>query len=80
MDLRSLVIYTRLPEMFDHYLNMINMSIITENGYSFSGCQAYIDSVNIDYDAKMFWELMNYFLSVHNSLFRQKVRHKSKEK
>lgn len=79
VDLRSITLYTKLPELWELFQKIIAISPMNEIGFTMVGA----DSILRDYDKESlqishnnFWKVMIYFLSRVNDKFmeRKKMR------
>lgn len=77
IDVRGLLLYTKLPEIFLIFTQMINFSNVTEQGYSFSGVLDYIKYVDLsDYPVNEFFNVLGALLDAQNIKFRKKINNK----
>lgn len=74
-DLRSLVLYTKLPLLWECYRHIVNVSPVTESGYSLTGAASYFLGMKpIAVPHKVFWDVCNFFLLRENEDFREKQK------
>ena len=64
IDLKNLIIYTKLPEIWKIFNTVISLGSITESGFSLMGTQDFLRDMPIDLDVTYdeFWRAMSYFL------------------
>ena len=74
--MRSLVLYTELPELWDIFISAIKIAPVSKFGYSLLGLQTYFEvgDTLLSCNKRKFWEVINYFLYRVNSLFMAKQK------
>jgi len=82
IDVRSLVLYTRLPEAWEIYNNVVAASPLDPNGYfTLELMGAYLtEHGEVDLTHKEFWDCMNYFLFRQNRDLQLKRKQKKRNK
>lgn len=66
--------------MLEHFKRMISFSPVSETGFCFAGATSYLDSMEINIDPKLFWDVMFIFLEEKNNSFREMISKKMKNK
>ncbi len=78
INLRGLVLYTLLPELWDIFKKIIAISPMTETGFSLTGADAFLNGYPevLQVTHSEFWKCMTYFLSRMNIKYneRRKLR------
>ena len=77
INLRSLVKYTILPELWTIFVRITTISPVSESGFSLSNSSTYLDGCKLpEVSHKNFWDTMMYFLRRMNEQFRLKMQMK----
>lgn len=77
IDLRSMVLYTQLPELWDIFRDIIAISPMTEIGFTLLGASDYLAGYDLEalqVTHREFWKTMIGFLSRINSNFLAKKK------
>jgi len=83
IDLRSITLYTQLPELWEIFRNIVSISIVDDSGFTMSGADAYLryyDVESLHVTHHMFWSIMVYFLNRVNEKFRERRKMKNSQK
>ena len=77
IDLRTLVRYTQLPELWSIFKNIILISPIEEYGFTLVNAEVFLkdyDYERIQVTHYEFWNIMTYFLGRMNEKFMDKKK------
>lgn len=74
IDLRSLIKYTYLSELWEIFLTMISISPSTDHGLTINNAGLYLDGVTVQVTHQEFWWVITYFLGRMNEKFREKQK------
>ena len=81
INIRHLVLYTKLPELWQIFTDVVNTSPLDANGFlTLGNMQAYLSTLpELPVAVSIFWECMSYFLSRRNHKIyldrKRKVNH-----
>jgi hypothetical protein len=77
VDLRPLVLYTELPYMWDVFRDIISISPMTENGFTLSCAEFYLNGMEpLQVTHQEFWYMIRYFLGRMNDKFYERRKQK----
>lgn len=77
IDLRSLTLYTKLPELWEMFQSILAISPTNETGFTLQGADAFLNGYNLEalqITHRDFWMCMVYFLSRTNSKFLERKK------
>ena len=76
IDVRSLLLYTSLWELWLIFSRVVKASGTTENGFNLIAMNSYLDGIEIPVSHEVFWRAMTTFLDELNAKF---IRNKKKK-
>lgn len=82
IDLRTLVLYTQLTELWNIFKKIILISPFEEYGFTLVNAEAYLKNYNfelIQVTHEEFWNVMTHFLERMNEKFLEKKKIKMEE-
>lgn len=80
IDLRTLVRCTILPELWNIFTGIINVSPVADSGFTLSNAQTFLNGCKLpSISHKDFWATMMYFLKRMNTKFRIRREQKLRE-
>jgi hypothetical protein len=74
---RSLILYTKLPEIYSFYTQLLSFSSVSESGYDISSIFSFMEYIDFtDYPVKIFFQVISNFLEATNKKFRALIKKK----